>query len=649
MAYEQPKSQVEVQDHLANKPGWKMDDAELKAELTELQGDRLTTTFEVSRNANSFTEALAQAFYEGTSFAELETSQQKVVINIDLRARKAGISTPKTHVGDEFGIAIKGEQILFGFKVGGAEKETVIDLLAPDADKVRAMGESRLNREILKKETIMGIAERTHSIVAVMRALGFDPTKEGRRQFLKDHPECVAAINASDGLDKEIDPDKIVETYTGTPKQNLAFLDWVVENQESLLEGGATAVAPVATPVRVRHAPPPAATEPATTTPEPATTTPEPATPTPEPATPTPEPVATTPEPVTTTPEPVATTPEPVAATPEPLDDEEAETTEVEKQHLSDETVAKLSADFPGIELQYEHNEKGKIKKVVITLRKDGIEVEDSVKKVPLGYIRRVGGTAYPLEDAIHNAAELLQTKLERKVEKAKGEEAPDAQPEPPESDVEPPEAELDPFPLPPTPEPEPAADAEPPEPEPAADAEPPEPATPDPEPATPEAEPPADEEDKPSLLGRLFGRKKEEEVAAGDEVDIAEDPAPEIVRAPGEVLEITSGGDVNTYRQANKPSLVCFYRGDAPPAACKEFAKKHSSSDVTVAALNLNKVQINDFMMTSMIGDSPQGKYVFMGYGQMYLDMVGTPVSADSRALDTHLEKFVAQVQASG
>jgi len=241
MLYNQPKSQVDVQDHLAQKPAWKMTDDQLKTELTTLQGTNADLPFTVSGDEPSFTAAMAKGLY-GKSFAQLDQTQKKVIINVDLRARKSGISTPKMHIGDSFTISVVSEKMMLGFKLNGATDMTDIELSNPKLAEVKAtVDESRLNLVHLRRETVMGIAKKTHSIVAVMRALGYNPTMAGRREFLKKNIPCITAINIGADTDERIAPYNVDGTYIGTAKQNEAFVDWVVANYESLVDAGSGA------------------------------------------------------------------------------------------------------------------------------------------------------------------------------------------------------------------------------------------------------------------------------------------------------------------------------------------------------------------------------------------------------------------------
>jgi len=227
MPYEEPKSQVEVQEHLAEKPAWKMTDDELKAALTTL-GNK---AFAVSSNSPSFTAAMAEGFY-GKKFAELNAAQQKIIINVDLRVRRHGISTPKMHTGDKFNIYANSGSFEFGFQLDGAATETKVDLFTPDkATAKAALEHARLNEEILTTTSAIEIAKDTGSVVAIMRSLGLDPTFAGRKAFLKTHPGCLAFINSK--LTTSIS--NVDTGYKGTAAQNIAFAEWLGNNYEGLL------------------------------------------------------------------------------------------------------------------------------------------------------------------------------------------------------------------------------------------------------------------------------------------------------------------------------------------------------------------------------------------------------------------------------
>jgi len=230
MPYEEPKSQVEVQEHLAEKPAWKMTDDELKAALTTL-GNK---AFAVSSNSPSFTAAMAEGFY-GKKFAELNAAQQKIIINVDLRVRRHGISTPKMHTGDKFNIYANSGSFEFGFQLDGAATETKVDLFTPDkATAKAALEHARLNEEILTTTSAIEIAKDTGSVVAIMRSLGLDPTFAGRKAFLKTHPGCLAFINSK--LTTSIS--NVDTGYKGTAAQNIAFAEWLGNNYEGLLGRG---------------------------------------------------------------------------------------------------------------------------------------------------------------------------------------------------------------------------------------------------------------------------------------------------------------------------------------------------------------------------------------------------------------------------
>lgn len=227
MPYEEPKSQVEVQEHLAEKPAWKMTDDELKAALTTM-GNK---AFAVSSVSPSFTAAMAEGFY-GKKFANLDANQQKVIINVDLRVRRHGLSTPKMHSGDKFNIYANSGGFEFGFQLDGAATATKVDLFTPDkATAKAALEHARLNEEILTTTPAIEIAKATGSVVAIMRSLGLDPTFAGRKAFLKTHPGCLAFINS-----KISAPIANVDTgYKGTAAQNIAFAEWLGNNYEGLL------------------------------------------------------------------------------------------------------------------------------------------------------------------------------------------------------------------------------------------------------------------------------------------------------------------------------------------------------------------------------------------------------------------------------
>ncbi len=237
MAYKEVKNQVEVQEHLANKPSWRMTDAELQTALT---GIGLPKSFEVTQADSCFTAAMAQGFY-GKKFHQLDHNQQKVIINVDLRARKAGVSTPLMRRGDKFRILMTGSDVEFAFQVGEAASESKTKLFTPDTAVIEAgFGHSRLNQEILHDTDAIDIAKKTGSIVAILRALGFNPTMAGRKKFLKDHPACLAFINT------KVDPgiSNVDTDYSGTGSQNTAFAEGVGDNYESLLEDGRAAAPP---------------------------------------------------------------------------------------------------------------------------------------------------------------------------------------------------------------------------------------------------------------------------------------------------------------------------------------------------------------------------------------------------------------------
>ncbi len=224
MTYEAPKSQVGVQQDLVEGNKWKMSKQEIVNTLKHVSG-KTSISFELSENS-SFVDGLSKELFKNP-WGKLNEQQKKLITNIDLAVRKSGFSTPQTYAGETFTINF-ANGLEFKFAPSD-DKEHTVELLSGDKGDFEA---SRANREILQSETIIDIAKNTNSVVAVMRAIGIkSPNIERRRAFLKEHPECVAFINSK--ADKKIgDIDK---TYTGTEKQNLAFVDWLVENHKELV------------------------------------------------------------------------------------------------------------------------------------------------------------------------------------------------------------------------------------------------------------------------------------------------------------------------------------------------------------------------------------------------------------------------------